>query len=367
MNIHSQYKLINQLWAGLGYYRRAKSLHNCAKEIVAKHQGKVPETADLLCELPGIGQYTAGAIASIAFGEATPLVDGNVVRVLARLRAISDDTKAKETIAKFWALATELLSHSRPGDFNQSLMELGATVCTKQPKCAECPIQDQCLAYKEATAMHQNGASADVEDLFKNTYPAKPKKKEKKELRTFVSVIEFTNAKNKFLLLRQRPSTGLLASLWEFPSLDIDSNFDVAEFDYDKFQTSVDANMKKLGIDMTTTTVVSRSFVGTATHLFTHIRQTLWVESIKLVDVATTNDAPTQFVNDKSVWCVSDEVNNLAISNGSLKCFSLAVNGVTKKTKLRAPPTSNSEPTPKKRKLANLKGQSKLSFGKATD
>ncbi len=126
-------------WSGLGYYRRARMLHRCAGEIVAQHGGHFPVTAAFLRELPGIGRYTAAAIASIAFSEAVAVVDGNVERVLERVGG------GNLSAAESWDRAQELLSTSRPGDFNQAMMELGATVCLpREPRCAACPVRALC-------------------------------------------------------------------------------------------------------------------------------------------------------------------------------------------------------------------------------
>ena len=128
-------------WSGLGYYRRARSLHQCAREIVAQPGGRFPENSEVLRELPGIGRYTAAAIASIAFAEPVAVVDGNVERVLQRVAG------TKLTPRQCWERAQELLSKSRPGDFNQAMMELGATVCLpREPRCPTCPVRSWCVA-----------------------------------------------------------------------------------------------------------------------------------------------------------------------------------------------------------------------------
>jgi A/G-specific adenine glycosylase len=126
-------------WSGLGYYRRARSLHQAARQVMAAHGGTIPRTAADLQQLPGIGRYTAAAIASIAFDEPIAVVDGNVERVLARLRGRT------LTAAQSWQAAQELVSSKRPGDFNQAMMELGATLCTPAaPACPACPLRLQC-------------------------------------------------------------------------------------------------------------------------------------------------------------------------------------------------------------------------------
>jgi A/G-specific adenine glycosylase len=137
-----------RLWQGLGYYSRARNLHRCAKVVVEKHNGMFPSTFEELLELPGIGSYTAAAVASIAFGRKVAVVDGNVFRVLARLYGITTDILSAEGKKQFWDLANELISPDRPGDHNQAVMEFGATHCTPlAPKCGTCPFVDKCVAY----------------------------------------------------------------------------------------------------------------------------------------------------------------------------------------------------------------------------
>jgi A/G-specific adenine glycosylase len=133
-------------WSGLGYYRRARMLHQCAREVVERDDGRFPETAEGLRDLPGIGRYTAAAIASIAFGEPIAVVDGNVERVLERLGG------GGRSSGKNWERAQQLLAPSRPGDFNQAMMELGATICLpREPRCLLCPIRQFCATKGEIT------------------------------------------------------------------------------------------------------------------------------------------------------------------------------------------------------------------------
>jgi len=137
------------LWSGLGYYRRARMLHAAAKEVMRAHGGLLPTEAAELQRLEGVGAYTAGAIASIAFARREAVVDGNVARVLARLHAIEGDIRSSRVVARLWTLARDLLpgGDADPGDWNQALMELGATVCLPRlPRCDVCPVHDQCAA-----------------------------------------------------------------------------------------------------------------------------------------------------------------------------------------------------------------------------
>jgi len=134
-------------WQGLGYYSRARNLRRAAQEMLRVHDGRVPERVSELLALPGIGPYSAGAIASIAYGHPEPLVDGNVIRVLSRLFALRGDPNKAALKAEIWACARALIPERAPGDFNQSLMELGATVCTpRNPRCAACPLSNHCQA-----------------------------------------------------------------------------------------------------------------------------------------------------------------------------------------------------------------------------
>ena len=138
-------------WSGLGYYRRARMLHQCAQEIISSKRAMFPQTFEGLRELPGIGSYTAAAIASIAFDQPVAVVDGNVERVVQRMAG------ARLSTREIWARAQELVSESRPGDFNQAMMELGALVCTpRQPKCEICPVRKWCAARGEIARKSAN-------------------------------------------------------------------------------------------------------------------------------------------------------------------------------------------------------------------
>ena len=186
-------------WEGLGYYRRATALHRAAKEIVAHHGGSIPTTAEALEALPGIGPYTAGAVASIAFGERVPAVDGNATRVIARLFRVEDDVARRPGQEWIRRLATSLVSPSRPGPFNQALMELGATLCAPtSPKCERCPLADLCVARRAGVQ----------ESLPRGSSPPSP--------RTVPVAFADIRRDGRVLLVR-RPSGGLLGGLWSLP------------------------------------------------------------------------------------------------------------------------------------------------------
>ena len=191
------------LWSGLGYYARARSLHRAAHEVVAKYNGRVPDDLDALLSLPGVGPYTAGAIASIAFGRPTPAVDGNVARVLARVFAISDDLRAPATTRLLWQLAADALPKRAPGEFNQGLMDIGATICTPNtPSCPACPLAHDCRA-------HQDGREHELPVRHKRA--ATP--------RVDIDVVWIERG-GRCLLVRRRPD-GLFGGLWELPSTDL--------------------------------------------------------------------------------------------------------------------------------------------------
>ncbi len=186
-------------WEGAGYYARARHLHRAAQEIVARFDGKVPPTVDELLTLPGIGRYTAGAIASIAFNRDAPVLDGNVTRVLCRYLNIADDPKSAGTQKELWALAEELLPRGRAGKFNQALMDLGATVCTpRRPLCSACPLNRSCAA-------RRLGIQAQL--------PAKHQKKTLPHHQVAVGLIW----KRGRILIAKRFAKDLLGGLWEFP------------------------------------------------------------------------------------------------------------------------------------------------------
>jgi len=189
-----------KLWEGLGYYSRARNLHRAAQQIVEEHSGKFPATAVGLQTLPGIGRYTAGAIASIAFHERVAVLDGNVMRVLTRLYDIADDITLSGTQRNLWTLAESLVPAERSGDYNQAMMELGRTICKPQnPACMICPVSSYCLAYQHGT---------------QNQRPVKAQKQPTPHYDVAAGVI-WNDAGQ--VLIAQRPAKGLLGGLWEFP------------------------------------------------------------------------------------------------------------------------------------------------------
>ncbi len=188
-------------WAGLGYYARARNLHKAARMVVEDFGGAFPETVDELLKLPGVGRYSAGAIASIAFGKKAAVVDGNVARVLARLFVIENDVRVGAGRDHAWEIAETLVPESRPGDFNQALMELGATVCLPgaSAQCLTCPLRNECGA---AAA----GRAAELPVSTKRT-----------QVLNETHVVLAIEMEGKWLMVR-RPEDGLWGGLWELPS-----------------------------------------------------------------------------------------------------------------------------------------------------
>ncbi len=138
-----------KVWQGLGYYSRARNMHEAAKDIVENYNGKFPDHFESLLRLKGIGRYTAAAIASIAFGEVVPAVDGNVKRVISRIFGVTDDMKSRKGEAAVEEAARKIMDDSRPGMFNQALMDFGSRICTpRNPDCAACPLKDHCYAFR---------------------------------------------------------------------------------------------------------------------------------------------------------------------------------------------------------------------------
>ncbi|MCI8360997.1 MAG: A/G-specific adenine glycosylase [Clostridiales bacterium] len=194
--------LLFKLWEGLGYYSRARNLQKAAKILVKDYGGRLPASHAALLSLPGVGPYTAGAVASIAFGIPAAAVDGNVLRVLSRILCKRENMSAPAVKKEAENLLTAILPAGFPGDFNQAMMELGATVCTPGlPRCRSCPAAAFCLGLEK-------GCPAEL--------PVKPPKKARKIIERTVPVIW----SDQGVLLRRRPGKGLLAGLWEFPALD---------------------------------------------------------------------------------------------------------------------------------------------------
>lgn len=385
---------VNAVWAGLGYYRRAKLIHSCAQTIVEAHNGKMPTTSAELEKLPGLGPYTAGAIASVVFGEPAPIVDGNVVRVLTRFRAIGEDAKSSRVVKALWDLASAIVPKERAGDFNQAMMELGATLCTKaNPNCSGCPIASQCAALaetksknwkddlskwgRESTADGRGSGETDIEDLCSlcppkatqatsvTKYPVKGAKKEKKKMTTFVSVLRWKASKDEGekwnYLFKKRPEGGLLGGFWEPPSLDIPQDGEIEVYDKVDKRMANEFLSGLFGVDFTAylgdsakvevkdedigmkvdaeasgSVTLVRKFVGSYEHKFTHIDQSVLIEKIDLI----CKERPALKVIEgvEMKWVSQDEIPSLAISKVTTVCLERINKPGSTPKKTSAPP-----------------------------
>ncbi len=247
-----------KLWEGLGYYSRARNLHKGAKQIMADFGGAIPADVDSLLNIYGIGPYTAGAIASIAFDQPVPAVDGNVIRVASRLKGIRENVGIPSVRRTLEAEAAALVPVERPGDFNQAMMDLGATICTPgTPSCEKCPLRECCDAY----------AAGDAEEL-----PVLPRKNPPKLINYTVFLV-FSGDR---VLMRQRTET-MLHGLWVFP---------MAEGKHTLRQAQSEA--KKL----TRLPVTDAQSAGDAKHVFTH---QIWQMQLCTLSVPTDTQAPAGY------------------------------------------------------------------------
>jgi len=270
-----------RLWAGLGYYARARNLRRAAQVVVRDHGGDLPRDAAALAELPGVGRYTVGALRSIAFKEAAPIVDGNVRRVLSRLFAVE---RLADTDA--WRLAEELVPEREPDLFNQAMMELGATVCTpRKPTCDACPVAEVC----EARASGQP-----------ETYPAPAAKAKPRSVRALGGILR---RRGRILLLR-RPSHGLLGGLWEIPNVADAGN----------------AELVGLVRERTGLRVTAGPALGRLRHQFTHLD--LALEIVALDDGGGRLAAHTRA---EARLCSPDEVAKLPLSRLMKKALALSM------------------------------------------
>ncbi len=271
-------------WAGLGYYRRARMLHACARAIVEHHDGAVPESVDALQALPGIGRYTAGAIASMVFDQREPIVDGNVTRVLLRLHNKPEPQADNQTIKWAWHRAEQLVQAAAdPAAFNEALMELGATICTpKNIRCDSCPIRSHCQAFKAGTT---------------ESIPSpKPKAKQKPMYcASIVSTID--SATTRSVLVEQRPSSGMWANMYQVPTIERDDR-----------QSTPEEIATHLGVGADSIEPAGR---------FTHITTHRIVEfTIYRADCVETG--PDQ------AYRTLDSLDQIALSNAQRKVLSLA-------------------------------------------
>ncbi len=237
-----------KLWEGLGYYNRVRNMQKAARLVMTEYDGELPADYEALKKLPGIGSYTAGAIASIAFGIPEPSVDGNVLRVLKRVAASFDDITKDKVKKELEEDVRRIMPESRPGDFNQSLMELGATVCLPngRPLCEQCPVMHLCKAFHQGVELQ---------------IPVKAPKKERKIEERTVFIIKQECKTPLEIVLHKRPDTGLLSGMWELPNkLGHQKEEEVQEF-------FPNAEITRL---------------PDGKHIFSHVEWRMWCYEIKL-------------------------------------------------------------------------------------
>jgi A/G-specific adenine glycosylase len=227
-------------WAGLGYYGRARNLQTAARQVIAEWGGEMPDDVEGLCSLKGVGRYTAGAVASIAFDRPAPVVDGNVARVLARLLAVREEVQSPPVMRRLWEEAGALARAKSPGDLNQALMELGAMVCTpRAPLCEVCPLKARCLARE----------SGDPEAI--------PVKRPRRKPTRLEAAAAFVERRGRALAVR-RPPRGLLGGLWELPGGELSAGENPEE------------GVARLLRERVGLTLRETERIGTVEHAFTH-------------------------------------------------------------------------------------------------
>ena len=272
-------------WEGLGYYSRARNLHAAARRIVDDHGGRLPDTVEGLLRLPGIGRYTAGAVASIAYGVRAPVLDGNVIRVLSRVFDVAEDVTQTATRERLWQLAGSLVPAERPGDFNQALMELGQAICVPQaPRCLICPLASFCLARQRGTQLER---------------PVRPPRKRTPHFDVVAGVIwrdGGPSAGGQFLIA-QRPHAGLLGGLWEFPGGKVEPG-----------EALPDALRREIGEELAIE-VEPGDFLVAVAHAYTHFRITLHAHH-----AAYTGGEPQHLGVADHAWVTLDEVERYAFA-----------------------------------------------------
>lgn len=264
-----------KLWEGLGYYNRARNLKKSAITIMEEYNGELPASYEELLKLTGIGSYTAGAIASIAYQIPVPAVDGNVLRVTKRVANSMDDITKQKVKTELEQDLKEIMPKDRPGDFNQSLMELGATICLPngRPLCDKCPVKSICNAYKKDTFMQ---------------IPVKTPKKPRKIEEKTVLLLEYQNN----IGIRKRDDKGLLAGLWEFPNLE--GKLTIPE---------LELLLKENGID-----TEEIELLGEAKHIFSHIEWRMIGYKLKLDHLITPKVGLMDERNISYEWVDRDKI-----------------------------------------------------------
>lgn len=291
----SDEKKVLKLWQGLGYYSRARNLHASAKLVMKKFNGVFPEDYETILSLKGIGRYSAGAIASIAFNQKRPIVDGNVLRVLSRVYAIEKPIDVEKNKVIFWELQERLIPEGQARFFNQALMELGALVCfARNPACAVCPIRNFCAAFKNGTA---------------ENYPIRHKKKKTVKISASALVLK----RNDKYFIRKRPLGQIMGGLWEFPEWKLAQNKTLA----------VDESLKK------TVRLAEKEFsiklgpfepMGVIKRNYTTFNESL---NVFLAEISSQGLMPKERGGWPAVWASRKELKSYPFSSAHLKIAQL--------------------------------------------
>ncbi|MFV0344143.1 MAG: A/G-specific adenine glycosylase [Anaerocolumna sp.] len=273
-----------KLWEGLGYYNRVRNLQKAAKIVMNEHGGILPADYHALLKLPGIGSYTAGAVSSIAYGIMEPAVDGNVLRVMKRIAGSYDDITNAKVKKELEEDLRSIIPKERPGDFNQSIMELGALICIPngKPLCDKCPVMHLCKAFQSGTEME---------------IPVKPAKKPRKIQQLTVFVIENRGR----YLIRKRSEKGLLSGLWEFPNVE----GHIPREEIVPFLIEDGLN----GVKVHSSHGVEVSYLGAGKHIFTHIEWHMVGYKVKLDGDMVIEE--NSLALNRLVWATSEEIQEI--------------------------------------------------------
>ncbi|WP_277904529.1 A/G-specific adenine glycosylase [Enterococcus lactis] len=275
-------------WEGLGYYSRARNIQAAAKQIMSEFDGKMPQTPEEISSLKGIGPYTTGAIASIAFGLPEPAVDGNVMRVVSRLFCIEADIAKASSRKIFDEAMRKIIDETYPGEFNQAMMDLGSAICTPtSPKCEACPIQAFCLANKRG---------------IQTSFPVKTKKAKPKDVYYISAALQNHSGAYYF---EERDSQKLLANMWTFPMVEVTQEEYVrlkkgweAKREVDLFDDLVAEDGKELPFEKQELFIWQTRHLGEVTHVFSHLK---W--HVLLFYGRATEEAEQEFTENKtSKW-----------------------------------------------------------------
>lgn len=272
-----------KLWEGLGYYNRARNLKKAAQVIMSDYHGELPSDYHELLKLPGIGVYTAGAIASMAYQQPEVAIDGNVLRIATRIAGSFDDITKESVKKELWEDFKRIVPKDRPGDFNQSLMDLGATICIPngKPHCEQCPIMHLCQAFHQDMVMQ---------------IPVKPPKKTRRIEKRTILLMDYQGR----YLIHQREDKGLLAGLWELPAIEEKCTY---------------SKLRKVLKDWKIEDYQAEP-LGKAKHIFTHLEWHMEGYYIRLTEV------PSSFTKENSyVWASKEELDSIYALPSAFSAF----------------------------------------------